>query len=443
MGKWKTAAPVVFVAIAVGFGVFRWQASERLDAAKQRIRDAGYPVTYAELDEYYPRPASGENRADLLQFAIDSMVHPDSSYEMNLPISGNVELPHRSEPIPDEQVAAMRKFSDHNANAIEAVFESFEYEECRFPVNIIAGPEMLLPHLAQMRSMGRQLSIESLLGALDGDTERSTKALIGIFDLADSLEHEPVLISQLVRTAIRGIGMNALEQAMNRADFSAQQLESLQARIIEEEQRQGLTQGLIGERCGWTFVEMMGQQDNPFSNGGGDFDIRSIFMSLIYRPSGLMDLDAIDYYHYFKQILAVAELPVHEQIEASRVIDHEIDQKGVGPMSALVLPALAWTVEAEVRIRAQLRTVILALAAARYREEHGRYPESVEALLPDYLDAVPIDPSDGAPIRYRALDEGFVAYSLALNRTDEGGIENEDWQFWREGDLTFTVEQKD
>jgi hypothetical protein len=441
MGKWKTVASVVFLAAAVGFGVFRWQASKQLDAAKQRIRDAGYPVTYLELEEYYAGAASGDNRAHLLQFAIDSMVHPDSSYSMDLPISGNVELPHRSEPIPDEQIAAMRTFSDHNADSIEAVFESFEIEECRFPVNISAGLTMELSHLAQMRSLGRQLSIESLLGALDGDTDRSTNALIGIFELADSLEHEPVLISQLVRLAIQGIGVNALEQAMNRADFSADQLDALQARVVEEEQNQGIRHGLIGERCGWASIETMGWRDNPFSNGG--LDLQMILISLIYRPSGMMDLDAVDYYNYFDQILEANELPAHEQIDASRAIDLQIEQEGVGPMSAIFLPALARSLEAEVRIRAQLRAVTLALAAARYRTDHGAYPQDAEALVPDYLDTVPIDPSDGGTMRYRILDEGFVAYSLALNRSDEGGIENEDWKFWREGDLTFTVERKD
>ena len=54
---------------------------------------------------------------------------------------------------------------------------------------------------------------------------------------------------------------------------------------------------------------------------------------------------------------------------------------------------------------------------------------------------MPIDPSGGDPIRYRLLESGFVAYSLAHNRVDDGGEEREDTVTWFEDDLTFTVER--
>jgi len=40
------------------------------------------------------------------------------------------------------------------------------------------------------------------------------------------------------------------------------------------------------------------------------------------------------------------------------------------------------------------------LAARRYELDHGALPDTLEALVPDYLDAVPIDPYTGEPLVY-------------------------------------------
>ena len=87
---------------------------------------------------------------------------------------------------------------------------------------------------------------------------------------------------------------------------------------------------------------------------------------------------------------------------------------------------------------ARFRIVDTALAVERYRLEHGRLPTQLEELVPTYLTAVPVDPVDGQPLRYRHEDEGFVLYSIGRNLIDDGGhgfrdADNED------DDIVFSV----
>ena len=75
-----------------------------------------------------------------------------------------------------------------------------------------------------------------------------------------------------------------------------------------------------------------------------------------------------------------------------------------------------------------------ALAVERYRLVHGVCPERLADLVPDYLDAVPMDPFDGEPLRYRRLETGYMVYSVGRNLVDDGGAEKErgyppDWVF--------------
>ncbi len=440
MRHWKSILLAVLATLAVLFGVYRWWASDRLQAVQDRVRAAGFPVTYPELDEYYALPASGENRAYLLQFAIESIVMPSREIDNNLPISGSAEVPHRSEPIPEKQVAALHTFTLQNEDAVEAVFESFEYDECRFPIDLNAGMAVQLDHLAKLRMLARRLSARSLYSVLNAEAEEASRMIDGIVELADSLDNEPLLISQLVRIGIQAIGLEALEQAMNRIEFSENQLRSLQERLIEAEANRAFVNGYIGERCSWTMVEATDFGDRAFGANGG-IDLQDLWVSLVYRPSGLMDLDGIQFHDAYDRFVEACALPIQEQIDASKAIRERIARSTrPGSFTSILLPGVAGSMETDIQNRAHLRIAIVALAAARYRAEHGAFPDNANVLVPDYLDAVPIDPSGGAPFRYRILDRGFVVYSLGRNGTDENGEEVENRHGWKDGDLTFTVE---
>jgi hypothetical protein len=67
------------------------------------------------------------------------------------------------------------------------------------------------------------------------------------------------------------------------------------------------------------------------------------------------------------------------------------------------------------------RVFICDLAIHVYRLEKGRVPGDLGTLVPNFLEAVPIDPFDGQPIRYRIGEGDYVVYSVGWNRRDDGG----------------------
>jgi hypothetical protein len=68
------------------------------------------------------------------------------------------------------------------------------------------------------------------------------------------------------------------------------------------------------------------------------------------------------------------------------------------------------------------RLLIAALALKRYRPQHGKYPASLNELVPTYLKQIPNDPWDGKPLRYRLKADGdFVLYSVGADGKDDGG----------------------
>jgi hypothetical protein len=64
----------------------------------------------------------------------------------------------------------------------------------------------------------------------------------------------------------------------------------------------------------------------------------------------------------------------------------------------------------------------IACALERYRLAHNEYPETLEALAPQFIEKIPHDIIGGQPLHYRRTDGGkFLVYSIGWNEIDDGG----------------------
>lgn len=73
-------------------------------------------------------------------------------------------------------------------------------------------------------------------------------------------------------------------------------------------------------------------------------------------------------------------------------------------------------------IEAELAALTTALALHAWQRTHGVYPDTLSALVPDPLPAVPEDPfSPGRPLAYRSDGESYTLYSRGLDADDDHG----------------------
>ena len=65
----------------------------------------------------------------------------------------------------------------------------------------------------------------------------------------------------------------------------------------------------------------------------------------------------------------------------------------------------------------------IACGLERYRLAHGQYPETLEALVPQFAVKLPHDIVGGQPLKYHGTADGqFVLYSVGWNEKDDGGV---------------------
>ena len=78
---------------------------------------------------------------------------------------------------------------------------------------------------------------------------------------------------------------------------------------------------------------------------------------------------------------------------------------------------------------AQGRTARIAVAVEEFRADTGHTPASLAELVPKYLGAVPIDPFNGEPLKYRLGADSYTIYSVGML----GKYDGQDGPAWRPG----------
>lgn len=85
----------------------------------------------------------------------------------------------------------------------------------------------------------------------------------------------------------------------------------------------------------------------------------------------------------------------------------------------MMMPALANSLEIKSRNDVQLQATRIILALRACQLTHGKLPADLNTLVPEFLEAVPIDDFDGKPLRYSA--ERKIVHSVGKNLKDDGG----------------------
>jgi hypothetical protein len=296
-------------------------------------------------------------------------------------------------------------------------------EQCRYPVDL-TEPEQLL-HLGDLRASARNLEFEAIIQAEHGERDAAVQTLSDSIRFAHTISGEPLLISQLIRFACCALNINGLERVLNRITMTDDQLRRLSIEIRGGEDPQALGRAFAGERCFQAdfSVRAFEMTRDRWAVMGRKPPLAEMLWLRFCSVSGLLQLRLIHYLDTTDKCIKAAQSPFPSRLESFRALD--IKTKNRDHYRDILAR--------EARCIALLRTAQTALGMERYRLAHGKLSDSLADLAPAYLAAVPIDPFDGQPLRYKKLAKGYVVYSVGEDGKDDGGDEKKD--------ITFTVER--
>ncbi len=414
---WHILTALVFLLI-VGVVVRQWHGKRVFRQRVAAIAAAGYPVTLTELNAWYVQPESGDNAAEQILTACSYYQAPAEKADEELLWS--VVHGRESEPLSEDVRTALAQHVAANVQALELLHAAAEIEQSRYPVDFKKGYAITLSHMGDVINKAEFLAAVELahyVAQEDADgVVRSMRTCLGI---AHSLAAEPWGLSQINRVTCLSLAFRGLEQAMTHVVFADEQLVRLDKLVATAYRPEAWARAAIGERCAAIALYENPDMLDPSLFGPG---LPPRFVGRLQKTVGITDRDGIRYLELMHRYLDIRQLPRHERLAAARAID--ADRNALSSTFSL-LHEFGWPAEAFVRRElnemALVQTARAALAMERYRLAHGTLPKGVDGLVPAYLDAVPTDPFDGEPLRHKALDPGFVVYSIGRDGVDDGG----------------------
>ncbi len=104
-------------------------------------------------------------------------------------------------------------------------------------------------------------------------------------------------------------------------------------------------------------------------------------------------------------------------------------------MYCLTMPAVIPSPAVKSKGDTQLQATRTILALRAYQLTNGKLPSDLNALVPEFLDSVPVDDFDGQPLRYSP--DRKIVYSVGQNLKDDGGNDSRSGPSNRPLDLVY------
>ena len=302
-----------------------------------------------------------------------------------------------------------------------------------------------LPHYAVLKRAVQVLQLRASAELALGRTDQAFEDIQFMFRMADATRNEPLLIGHLVRLASMNLTLEPLAEGLARHQWSEAQLHAFEERLRGFDFLADGRQTLHGEGIFFGgIIDYVRRSPNKqdvlkgigLESGNNQplgFSGQSAVLAAV--PSGWFYLEQVNYSRTFQDYLLPAiDVPgrrVNPGAYDSATAHVEALSSDPWPVRVLqrqffcgmMLPALSIMLLKTALAQAGADCAALACALERYRLARGQFPESLGALVPEFISQAPHDVINGQPLHYRCTPDGqYVLYSVGWDATDDGGV---------------------
>ncbi|MBN1489288.1 MAG: hypothetical protein JXA69_05165 [Phycisphaerae bacterium] len=439
-------AGIAAAAVVVGLIALRlwwgFEAQRRLDAAIERYRQNGQPVLAEEFDAQLDAVPDDQNAAILLEQAIDATVNTTESGQ---DLTDAVYNYHDDPVFFDENAELAALIVQLNAKALRLAREARARPEAAWSPRFCDQLRTVFVSQGNRRHLARLLEFAASYHYHAGDHSQAITTIEDLFALSHAFFADPAWISLLGGHSVQGLGTTWLEEyvpALRVVDVSGRgelvgavsrsQVNHLIERLLEEESTgNAILWDLCGQRALYLALDdplVFMTQLGPWFGTGTPPPRRVCVAGELARP--LLTLDCLreaEYWAFAIDAMDEATWPVaathFTTISQSRTLLHSLTH----PITQSGITETGWLETRSVRMSLELitqrRMAATALAIRLYEIDNGHQPTDLQALVPEYLQSVPLDPfsPDGATIRYSNDAERPLLYSVGADGKDDSG----------------------
>lgn len=424
IGKASVVLIIALVALRWWWG---WEAERRLQAQIDRIRATGRPVFVEDYADQAAAIPDEDNAAILWEKAASKIV---ATAPNGASLTSLLDADDPIAEAPDDVAAIIAA----NAEVLALVRKAGARTQAAW-FGGVSVSTYGLTRLSQQRQLCKLLALTARYYFYLGDHARAVQTIEDTLNQAQALTMHPSIIVNMVAWAVHHMALAVLEDTSHALRISesgthhaapagmaaCEKVQSLIARLLDGVRlTRGLEAAFYGE-CAY----YLALQQAPTTTGSFTPSSSSMWDQVaewLDRPlSALATAKMLSYDLMCAHNLGEASWPAVEdrQFQAlmARPLLPELDQ------AVMVAETSYSVVRQYFQIIARRRMTATALAIRLYEIDHGQRPETLAALVPEYLPAVPVDPfsAEGEAIRYIPQGPHPRLYSVFLNGRDDGG----------------------
>ena len=316
-------------------------------------------------------------------------------------------------------------------SAVEELRQASRRPYANVPLNYEGGfnsVSSLLPVLAELKRCSQLLQLRAVAELADGQSAKALDDVKLFLYLNNSLRSSPFLISHLVRMAIANIALQPIWEGLAENKWSDEQLVALDAELAKMDFLADYEFTMRGERAFAIALFEYQRITREMISRKPDTD-SLITNKLTFMPSAYFYQNELAFARVQQQWILplvdqsnqiVAPAALRQSLAA---VQAQLKHYSPYKVQALMnLPAITSSVKKFAIIQSQVDLARIACALERHRLTHGQYPETLDALAPQFIGKLPNDIINGQPLHYRRTGDGkFLLYSVGWNETDDGG----------------------
>ncbi len=462
--RWKILIGLGILLVLAGASLLvtmHVQPESALEAYKKSLRDRGEKLEIAEL---MPKPLPAESNSVT---AVETAFGMFASSPEKYPYAMTAVAPGKAlvgwKQTDTRGYDFTNSWEDFSAEveadrpAIELLQQVLDRPRLDFQPDYKQDAETLLPHLVPpMRRAAQKLEAAAVVNLHNGNSGLAATNILTVLALAQKNSSEGLLISHLVRLAMVSIAIASTWEMLQATNVTDAQLAAVQRGWEQIDLLSDATNTVVMERA-WSLNEIEKLRVSPQDLAG------AVFMGSSGSGGGGWDWDAMTKrtreaigealwrsswsYSDELQMLQTASLVLDtlrkmqsdpsefykadEDAMLARLPSFTVTNAGAAFFRALDIPDFSGvrvgeyfssTVDKTIQFETARRVVLTAIALKRFQIKHGKWPETLGDLTPEFLRSVPIDPMDGKALKYHANADGtFLLYSSGKDGKDDGG----------------------
>jgi hypothetical protein len=345
------------------------------------------------------------------------------------------------------------KWSDQFVPALDEVREALKRPYAIIPGDYSRPEPIPIPNFVTMRALAQTLAQRAQCEFLLGQPDKALRELTLMHDLCRILEKPPTgkpetLVESMINVAITGLYVNTIAEGFHLHVWQEPQLVALQEQLkgislppwVAESFREELAWAtyLFESNPPRKLADMVSNSDPSYKPPTTWSLLKEpLYLYLEFAPRGWM-------YQSLVKLARLEPRPVEGFDVEHGTISPRVFSEAAGnvdkffahpsPFKTLVrigIPNFTRAAQTTAYNQTLVNEAQIVCALERFRLAYGNYPETLDALVPQFIGKLPHDIIGGQPLHYRRTDPPspgsgtasgkFLLYSIGWNETDDGG----------------------